>query len=418
MPTSTSGSSTGIAAEELRANVALKLTHLGLSFDEELAYANVERLVDARGRLGTFIRIDMEQSEYRRPHASRSTSACAPPGTRTSAPCSSPTCTGRPTTSSACSRSSRTSASSRAHTSSPRRSPIRRSRTSTAPTSARRARAARRRLRRRRDARRAIIRHVQAFAEREGIGRDRFEFQMLYGVRPALQRSHRGPGSQGARRDAVRPRLVPVPHAPARRAPREPRLLPPQPRPPMTALPRAGRRRRRRGRRDRHEHRLPPRRGRRRRLPARTRRARVRLDEPGRGRHPDAVLRSAEHRDRAPQHRGVHALRRAARGEIDFRQVGYLFLLDRRRGRRRVRAERRDAERARSPRAASSTLNEAARLSPLAGLDGVLAATFCPLDGHASPEAVAQGYAAGARRHGAAVLTGCAGHGHRGRGGR
>src|SRR5262249_11501283 len=39
--------------------------------------------------------------------------------------------------------------------------------------------------------------------------------------------------------------------------------------------------------------------------------------------------------------------------------------------------------------------------------DGVLAATFCPLDGHASPEAVAQGYAAGARGHGAQVLTGC-----------
>jgi len=30
---------------------------------------------------------------------------------------------------------------------------------------------------------------VKALADREGIGRDRFEFQMLYGVRPALQRS-------------------------------------------------------------------------------------------------------------------------------------------------------------------------------------------------------------------------------------
>jgi proline dehydrogenase len=35
----------------------------------------------------------------------------------------------------------------------------------------------------------AMIEHVKAFAEREGIERDRFEFQMLYGVRPALQRS-------------------------------------------------------------------------------------------------------------------------------------------------------------------------------------------------------------------------------------
>jgi proline dehydrogenase len=34
-----------------------------------------------------------------------------------------------------------------------------------------------------------IIGHVQASTAREGIGRDRFEFQMLYGVRPALQRS-------------------------------------------------------------------------------------------------------------------------------------------------------------------------------------------------------------------------------------
>jgi proline dehydrogenase len=33
-----------------------------------------------------------------------------------------------------------------------------------------------------------IIRHVQAFAKREEIARERFELQMLYGVRPALQR--------------------------------------------------------------------------------------------------------------------------------------------------------------------------------------------------------------------------------------
>jgi sarcosine oxidase subunit beta len=37
----------------------------------------------------------------------------------------------------------------------------------------------------------------------------------------------------------------------------------------------------------------------------------------------------------------------------------------------------------------------------------VLAATFSPVDGHASPEAVVQGYAAGARRHGATVVTSC-----------
>jgi proline dehydrogenase len=34
----------------------------------------------------------------------------------------------------------------------------------------------------------ALIGQAIAFVEREGIERDRFEFQMLYGVRPALQR--------------------------------------------------------------------------------------------------------------------------------------------------------------------------------------------------------------------------------------
>ncbi len=56
-----------LAAEKLRANVALKLTHLGLSFDEEIAFANAEQLVAHAGSLGLFIRIDMEQSEYVEP---------------------------------------------------------------------------------------------------------------------------------------------------------------------------------------------------------------------------------------------------------------------------------------------------------------------------------------------------------------
>ena len=56
-----------LVAEKLQANVALKLTHLGLWFDEELAYANIERLVAKAGALGTFIRLDMEQSGYVEP---------------------------------------------------------------------------------------------------------------------------------------------------------------------------------------------------------------------------------------------------------------------------------------------------------------------------------------------------------------
>ena len=92
-------------------------------------------------------------------------------------------------------------------------------------------------------------------------------------------------------------------------------------------------------------------------------------------------------------------------GEIDFDQVGYLFLLDR----PEDVAAFEEGVAVQNALGVPSRLvdpEEAGRLSPLAGLDGVLAATFCPLDGHASPEAVAQGYAAGARAHGGRVLTG------------
>jgi proline dehydrogenase len=53
-----------LVAEGLRANVALKLTHLGLELDEDLAYDNVRRLVEHAQSLGSFIRIDMEQSAF------------------------------------------------------------------------------------------------------------------------------------------------------------------------------------------------------------------------------------------------------------------------------------------------------------------------------------------------------------------
>jgi proline dehydrogenase len=49
-------------AEQLPVNVALKLTHLGLMLDEEVAYANVERVVQVAERLQSFVRIDMEDS--------------------------------------------------------------------------------------------------------------------------------------------------------------------------------------------------------------------------------------------------------------------------------------------------------------------------------------------------------------------
>jgi glycine/D-amino acid oxidase-like deaminating enzyme len=92
---------------------------------------------------------------------------------------------------------------------------------------------------------------------------------------------------------------------------------------------------------------------------------------------------------------------------IDLHRVGYLFLLDR----------PEDVERFAANVAQQNELgvpsriidpDEASSLSPLAGVEGVLAASFCPLAGHASPEAVVQGYAAAARRLGVRILTGCA----------
>src|SRR4051812_41346293 len=53
-----------LAAEDLRCNVALKLTHLGLDVDEPLAQANLVRLLDRAAAYGNTIRIDMEQSAY------------------------------------------------------------------------------------------------------------------------------------------------------------------------------------------------------------------------------------------------------------------------------------------------------------------------------------------------------------------
>ena len=91
---------------------------------------------------------------------------------------------------------------------------------------------------------------------------------------------------------------------------------------------------------------------------------------------------------------------------IDLRQDGYLFLLDRAEDVAAFEASVALQNELGVPSRFVS-LDEAATLCPIAGLDGVLGATFSPLDGHASPEAVTQGYASAARAHGATILTGC-----------
>jgi proline dehydrogenase len=53
-----------IAKEKLNANVSLKLTQLGLDLGEEICHANLEKIVAHATGLGTFVRVDMEGSAY------------------------------------------------------------------------------------------------------------------------------------------------------------------------------------------------------------------------------------------------------------------------------------------------------------------------------------------------------------------
>jgi len=91
--------------------------------------------------------------------------------------------------------------------------------------------------------------------------------------------------------------------------------------------------------------------------------------------------------------------------DIDLKQVGYLFL----------HTDSTEFESARNAVALQNSMGvptqllsaeEAARLNPGVDMSGVLGATFHDRDGYCSPESVVQGYAAGARRHGAVVRTG------------
>lgn len=108
--------------------------------------------------------------------------------------------------------------------------------------------------------------------------------------------------------------------------------------------------------------------------------------------------------------RSIEAFERFAErpgAEIDLQQVGYLFLLDRAEDVAAFEASVTLQNELGVP-SRFVALDEVAELCPLAALDGVIAATFCPLDGHANPEAVTQGYAGGVRAHGGSVVTGCA----------
>jgi sarcosine oxidase subunit beta len=92
--------------------------------------------------------------------------------------------------------------------------------------------------------------------------------------------------------------------------------------------------------------------------------------------------------------------------ELAFRQVGYLFLLDTPELVETFRAAL-AVQAACGVPSRELTPAEIGALVPQVSLDGLLAGTFCPRDGHMSPEAVVQGYAAAAVARGARVLQGC-----------
>jgi proline dehydrogenase len=173
--------------EDLRANVALKLTHLGLDIDEELAFANVRRLVERAAELGNFIRIDMEYSTlveptlriyrrlreagldnlgtvlqsylYRTPNDLESLLPLAPNLRFVKGAYLEPESVAYP----------RKEEVDAAYLRLVERSLVGGGYTAIATHDER------------------MLDHALAFAERNGIGRDRFELQMLYGVRPQLQ---------------------------------------------------------------------------------------------------------------------------------------------------------------------------------------------------------------------------------------
>ena len=53
-----------IAAERLEANVSLKLTAMGLDISEDLCVAVMQEILEKARTLNTFVRVDMESSEY------------------------------------------------------------------------------------------------------------------------------------------------------------------------------------------------------------------------------------------------------------------------------------------------------------------------------------------------------------------
>lgn len=91
--------------------------------------------------------------------------------------------------------------------------------------------------------------------------------------------------------------------------------------------------------------------------------------------------------------------------DISFKQVGYLFVLD---NERDVASFTNAAARQREIGIPTEVLDAGAvrEMVPQLNTEDVIAATFCPIEGYATPESVVQGYATAARRMGARIKVG------------
>src|SRR5919107_2293461 len=92
--------------------------------------------------------------------------------------------------------------------------------------------------------------------------------------------------------------------------------------------------------------------------------------------------------------------------EIDYEEIGYLFLLT---TEIELTAFTRSVALQNELGVPSRIIGpeEAREICPLIAGEDILAASYCPTDAHATPESVVQGYAFGAREHGAHIAVRC-----------
>ena len=90
--------------------------------------------------------------------------------------------------------------------------------------------------------------------------------------------------------------------------------------------------------------------------------------------------------------------------EIDYEEIGYLFVLT---TETEVEAFKRSVALQNELGVPSRIIDakEAIEICPLLAGEDILAASYCPTDAHATPEGVVQGYASGARAHGAHIAV-------------